>query len=220
MKHLLLIDDDTRFLFLIGNYLETQGYQLSRVANGKRGIEFLSQLTRESPSPDLIICDVKMPQMDGYEFVRTLRAMPGRERLPVIFLSAKREVNDRIRGLKEGADAYLTKPFEPNELVALTDAMLRHSEHLQTVGSTLRGWQNLGERTIDIRFDVELTKSEGKVLRYVARGLYNKEIAKEMCVSIRTVESHISNMLRKTTLENRTRLTRWAVESGHIQLTC
>jgi DNA-binding NarL/FixJ family response regulator len=215
MKHLLLIDDDTRFLLLIGEYLEARGYQLSRAANGKHGIEFLSRLTRESPSPDLIICDVLMPQMNGYEFVRTLRVMAGREMLPVIFLSAKGEANDRIRGLKEGADAYLAKPFEPNELVALADAMLRRSEHLQTANSALGRWRNLGEPTIDIRFEVELTKTEGKVLRYVTRGFSNKEIAREMRVSQRTVETHVSNMLQKTTLQNRTELTRWAFESSH-----
>lgn len=197
----------------MGDYLEARGYQLSRAANGKHGIEFLSRLTRKSPSPDLIVCDVMMPQMDGYEFVRTLRTMPGQKRLPVIFLSAKNELNDRIQGLKEGADAYLVKPFEPNELVALADAMLRRSEHLQTVGSALGRWRDLGEPTINIQFEIELTNTEGKVLRYVARGLSNKEIAKEMGLSQRTVETHVSNMLQKTTMHNRTELTRWAFES-------
>jgi DNA-binding NarL/FixJ family response regulator len=157
--------------------------------------------------------------MDGYEFVRALRAMPGYEVLPVIFLSAKGEVNDRIRGLKEGADAYLVKPFEPDELVALTEALLRRSEHAQTSDSGKSwqdGWRNLGEPAIAIQFDVELTTTEGKVLRYVARGLTNKEISKELGVSQRTVESHVSNMLQKTTLKNRTELTRWGIESGHI----
>jgi DNA-binding NarL/FixJ family response regulator len=216
MKHLLLIDDDTRFLLLMGDYLEEQGYQLSRAASGKQGIEVVSRLAKESRPPDLIVCDVMMPQMDGYEFVRTLRAMPGREVLPVIFLSAKGEVPDRVRGLKEGGDAYLVKPFEPDELVALAEALLRRSEHAQTSGSRQEGWRNLGEPAIVIQFDVELTKMEGKVLRYVARGLSNKEIAKEIGVSQRTVESHVSNMLQKTTLTNRTELTRWAIESGHI----
>ena len=216
MKHLLLIDDDTRFLLLMGDFLEERGYQLSRAASGKQGIEVVSRLAKESCPPDIIVCDVIMPQMDGYEFVRALRAMPGYEVLPVIFLSAKGEVHDRIRGLKEGGDAYLVKPFEPDELLALTEALLRRSEHAQTAGSDEEGWRNLGEPVIAIQFDVALTTTEGKVLCYVARGLSNKEIANEMCVSQRTVESHVSNMLQKTTLKNRTELTRWAIESGHI----
>jgi DNA-binding NarL/FixJ family response regulator len=216
MKHLLLIDDDTRFLLLVGDFLEEQGYQLSRVANGKQGIEVLARLTKESRSPDLIVCDVMMPQMDGYKFVRTLRAIQGYEVPPMIFLSAKGKANDRIKGLKEGGDAYLVKPFEPDELVALIEALLRRSKHVHTSGSGQERLKNLGEPAISIQFDVELTTTEGKVLRYVARGCANKEIAKEMGVSQRTIESHVSNMLLKTALANRTRLTRWAVESGHI----
>jgi DNA-binding NarL/FixJ family response regulator len=200
----------------MGDYLEEQGYQLSRAASGKQGIEVVSRLAKESRPPDLIVCDVMMPQMDGYEFVRTLRAMPGREVLPVIFLSAKGEVYDRIRGLKEGGDAYLVKPVEPDELVALAEALLRRSEHVQTTGSGQERWRNLDEPAIAIQFDVALTITEGKVLCYVARGLSNKEIAKEIGVSQRTVESHVSHMLQKTTLTNRTELTRWAIESGHI----
>ena len=217
MKHLLLIDNDTRFLLLMGDYLEEQGYQLSRATNGKQGIEVVSRLARESRPPDLVVCDIMMPRMDGYEFVRMLRAMPGREVLPVIFLSAKGEVHDRIRGLKEGGDAYLVKPCEPVELVALTEALLRRSEQeVPTSGSNPEVWQNSGKSVIDIQFKVELTTTEVKVLRYVTRGLPNKEIAKEMGISPRTIESHVSNILQKTALTNRTELTRWAIESRHI----
>jgi DNA-binding NarL/FixJ family response regulator len=216
MKHLLLIDNDTRFLLLMGDYLEEQGYRLSRAVNGKQGIEVFSRLARESRPPDLVVCDIMMPNMDGYEFVRMLRSMPGREVLPVIFLSAKGEVHDRIRGLKEGGDAYLVKPCEPVELVALAESLLRRSERVPASGSTPEVWRNLGEPVIDIQFQVDLTKTEVKVLRYVTRGLPNKEIAKEMRVSPRTIESHVSNILQKTALTNRTELTRWAIESRHI----
>jgi len=90
---------------------------------------------------------------------------------------------------------------------------------VQTTGRSQSGqeeWRNLDEPAIAIQCDVELTTKEGNVLRYVARGLSNKEISKELGVSQRTVESHVSNMLQKTTLTNRTELTRWAIESGHI----
>lgn len=216
MKHLLLIDNDTRFLLLMGDFLEEQGYQLTRAVNGRQGIEILSRLSRESRPPDLVVCDIMMPQMDGYEFVRTLRSMPGREVLPIIFLSAKGEVHDRIRGLKEGGDAYLVKPCEPVELVALTESLLRRSEQVQAAKSVPEKWQDTGEPAIDIQFKVELTKTEGKILRLVTRGLSNKDIAKELGISPRTVESHVSNILQKTALSNRTELTRWALEGGHL----
>jgi DNA-binding NarL/FixJ family response regulator len=216
MKHLLLIDNDTRFLLLMGDFLEEQGYQLTRAVNGRQGIEVLSRLSRESRAPDLVVCDIMMPQMDGYEFVRTLRSMPGREVLPIIFLSAKGEVHDRIRGLKEGGDAYLVKPCEPVELVALTESLLRRSEQVQAAKSVPEKWQDTGDPAIDIQFNVELTKTESKVLRLVTRGLSNKDIAKELGISPRTVESHVSNILQKTALSNRTELTRWALEGGHL----
>jgi DNA-binding NarL/FixJ family response regulator len=218
MKHLLLIDNDTRFLLLMGDYLEEQGYRLSRAVNGKQGIEVFSRLARESRPPDLVVCDIMMPNMDGYEFVRMLRSMPGREVLPVIFLSAKGEVHDRIRGLKEGGDAYLVKPCEPVELVALAESLLRRSEHVPLPASSNppEPWRNSSEPAIDIQFQVDLTKTEVKVLRHLTRGLPNKEIAKEMSVSPRTIESHVSNILQKTALTNRTELTRWAIESRSV----
>ncbi len=216
MKHLLLIDNDTRFLLLMGDFLEEQGYQLTRAVNGRQGIEILSRLSKESRPPDLVVCDIMMPQMDGYEFVRTLRSMPGREVLPIIFLSAKGEVHDRIRGLKEGGDAYLVKPCEPVELVALTESLLRRSEQVKAAKGAPEKWQDMGDPAIDIQFKVELTKTEGKILRLVTRGLSNKDIAKELGISPRTVESHVSNILQKTALSNRTELTRWALEGGHL----
>jgi DNA-binding NarL/FixJ family response regulator len=216
MKHLLLIDNDTRFLLLMGDFLEEQGYRLTRAVNGRQGIEVMSRLTRESRPPDLVVCDIMMPQMDGYEFARTLRSMPGREVLPIIFLSAKGEVHDRIRGLNEGGDAYLVKPCEPVELVALTESLLRRSEQTKASSVVAERLQEAVDPAIDIQFKVELTKTEGKILRLVTRGLSNKDIAKEMGISPRTVESHVSNILQKTALSNRTELTRWALEGGHI----
>lgn len=216
MKHLLLIDNDTRFLLLMGDFLEEQGYRLTRAVNGRQGIEVMSRLTRESRPPDLVVCDIMMPQMDGYEFARTLRSMPGREVLPIIFLSAKGEVQDRIKGLNEGGDAYLVKPCEPVELVALTESLLRRSEQAKASSAVAERLQELAEPAIDIQFKVDLTKTESKILRLVTRGLSNKDIAKEMGISPRTVESHVSNILQKTALSNRTELTRWALEGGHI----
>jgi DNA-binding NarL/FixJ family response regulator len=200
----------------MGDFLEEQGYRLTRAVNGRQGIEVMSRLTRESRPPDLVVCDIMMPQMDGYEFARTVRSIPGREVLPIIFLSAKGEVHDRIRGLNEGGDAYLVKPCEPVELVALTESLLRRSEQTKASSVVAERLQEAVDPAIDIQFKVELTKTEGKILRLVTRGLSNKDIAKEMGISPRTVESHVSNILQKTALSNRTELTRWALEGGHI----
>jgi DNA-binding NarL/FixJ family response regulator len=149
-----------------------------------------------------------MPEMDGYTFVQTLRSDRATDWIPVIFLSARGQTADRVRGLNAGADAYLVKPFEPEELVAQVEATLKHTERLlQMQGAPV-------QPAIQLDREVELTPTETKVLQYVARGMSNREIAEVMGVSQRTIESHVSNMLSKTGLHNRTELARWAIESG------
>lgn len=207
MKRLLLVDDEPSFLLLAGDLLEGQGYSVDRAHNGREALTVL-----EKSVPDLIVCDIMMPGLDGYRFVQEVRANPQLSWLPVVFLSAKGEVNDRIKGLKGGADAYLVKPFEPEELVAMVEALLSRTDRIISNGGS-NGNSGEIEKTMLVNFDVALTPTEQKVLQHVARGQSNKEIAKELMVSQRTIESHVSNMLIKTNLSNRTELTRWAMEN-------
>ena len=202
-KRLLVVDDDPNLVLLVKDYLEFRGYEVVAASNGLEALEVMRRLT-----PDLIICDVMMPEMDGYTFVQTLRSDRATDWIPVIFLSARGQTADRVRGLNTGADAYLVKPFEPEELVAQVEATLKHTERLlQMQGAPV-------QPAIQLDREVELTPTETKVLQYVARGMSNREIAQVMGVSQRTIESHVSNMLSKTGLHNRTELARWAIESG------
>ncbi|MFT0728853.1 response regulator transcription factor [Synechococcus sp. F70.1] len=202
-KRLLVVDDDPNLVLLAKDYLEFRGYEVVAASNGLEALEVMRRLT-----PDLIICDVMMPEMDGYTFVQTLRSDRATDWIPVIFLSARGQTADRVRGLNTGADAYLVKPFEPEELVAQVEATLKHTERLlQMQGAPV-------QPVIQLDREVELTPTETKVLQYVARGMSNREIAEVMGVSQRTIESHVSNMLSKTGLHNRTELARWAIESG------
>jgi DNA-binding NarL/FixJ family response regulator len=202
-KRLLVVDDDPNLVLLVKDYLEFRGYEVVAASNGLEALEVMRRLT-----PDLIICDVMMPEMDGYTFVQTLRSDRATDWIPVIFLSARGQTADRVRGLNTGADAYLVKPFEPEELVAQVEATLKRTERLlQMQGAPV-------QPAIQLDREVELTPTETKVLQYVARGMPNREIAEVMGVSQRTIESHVSNMLSKTGLHNRTELARWAIESG------
>lgn len=202
-KRLLVVDDDPNLVLLAKDYLEFRGYEVVAASNGLEALEVMRRLT-----PDLIICDVMMPEMDGYTFVQTLRSDRATDWIPVIFLSARGQTADRVRGLNTGAEAYLVKPFEPEELVAQVEATLKHTERLlQMQGAPV-------QPAIQLDREVELTPTETKVLQYVARGMSNREIAEVMGVSQRTIESHVSNMLAKTGLHNRTELARWAIESG------
>jgi len=201
---LLLIDDDPNLVLLVKDYLEYRGYEVMTAENGYDALQVLA-----SETPQMVICDVMMPEMDGYTFVNHIRNDPKTSWLPVLFLSAKGQSQDRIRGLNTGADVYMVKPFEPEELVAQIEASLKQSSRV----AQLQELAAAVEPTIHVPFAVDLTPTEIKVVQFVARGMANKEIAEELCVSQRTIESHVSNMLGKTGLHNRTELARWAIES-------
>ncbi len=204
-KTLLLIDDDPNLILLVKDYLEFRGYQVITAENGREALDILA-----NSSPDMIICDVMMPEMDGYAFVEHVRANPETEWIPVLFLSAKGQSQDRVKGLNTGADVYMVKPFEPEELVAQVESSLKQASRL----IRQQGKGAISAPTINVPFDVELTPTELKVVQFVARGMANREIADELQVSQRTIESHVSNMLGKTGLHNRTELARWAIENN------
>ncbi|MGC1394703.1 MAG: response regulator transcription factor, partial [Coleofasciculaceae cyanobacterium] len=188
-KRLLLIDDDPNLILLVKDYLEFRGYEVVTAENGREALEVL-----DLEIPDMIICDIMMPEMDGYALVEHVRQDPRTSWVPVLFLSAKGQSQDRVKGLNTGADVYMVKPFEPEELVAQVESSLKQANRLiQHSGSGSNG-----EATIQVPFDVELTPTELKVVQFVARGMANREIAEQMNVSQRTIESHVSNMLGKT----------------------
>ncbi|MBD2231627.1 response regulator transcription factor [Phormidium tenue] len=203
-KQLLLIDDDPNLILLVKDYLEFRGYEVKTAGNGREALDML-----ENTTPDMIICDVMMPEMDGHAFVRHVRGNPSTEWIPILFLSAKGQSQDRVKGLNTGADVYMVKPFEPEELVAQVESSLKQASRL--IKQQIKGG---GSPAIQVPFDVELTPTELRVVQFVARGMANREIANELQVSQRTIESHVSNMLGKTGLNNRTELARWAIENN------
>ncbi|MFW6296513.1 MAG: response regulator transcription factor [Halothece sp.] len=204
-KQLLLIDDDPNLILLVKDYLEFRGYEVTTADNGQEALTILQQ-----DIPDMIICDVMMPEMDGYAFVEQVRKDPRTSWIPVLFLSAKGQSQDRVKGLNTGADVYMVKPFEPEELVAQVESSLKQANRLMQHNG--KG----GETTqkIHVPDHVELTPTELKVVQLVAQGMANREIAEQLNVSQRTIESHVSNMLNKTSLHNRTELARWAIETN------
>ncbi len=205
-KQLLLIDDDPNLILLVQDYLEFRGYEVTTAENGQQALDLLAEKL-----PDMIICDVMMPEMDGYEFVQKVREDDKTAWIPVLFLSAKGQSQDRVKGLSKGADVYMVKPFEPEELVAQVESSLKQASrmmhHQHKTGNSEVSFPKVPE-------DVTLTPTERKVVQKVAQGSSNREIAEILNVSQRTVESHVSNMLGKTNLHNRTELARWAMENN------
>lgn len=206
-KQLLIIDDDPNLVLLVQDYLELRGYGVITAKNGKDALKVL-----EKELPSLIICDVMMPEMDGYAFVKKVRENTQTSCLPILFLSAKGQIQDRVTGLSKGADVYMVKPFEPDELVAQIEASLNQAERMRQAQGPELG----SAVSVHVPFDVDLTPTEQRVIQLVAKGMANREIAEGLSVSQRTVESHVSNMLGKTGLHNRTELARWAIEQRMI----
>lgn len=200
---LLLIDDDPNLILLVKDYLEFRGYEVITADNGKTALDIL-----QDADPDMIICDIMMPEMDGYTFVENVRSNVKTRWIPFLFLSAKGQSQDRVKGLSKGADVYMVKPFEPEELVAQVESSLKQADRLlqHSRGADVTP-------IIQVPDDVTLTPKELEVVQMVAQGMSNREVALNLKVSQRTVESHVSNMLNKTNLNNRTELARWAIES-------
>ena len=203
-RRLLVVDDDPGLLRAVAETLRAEGYE---VTTARRGAEALARVAESLP--DLIVSDIRMPGMDGYELVRNLRASAHTKLIPLVFLTAKDETADRIAGFRSGVDAYLTKPFEPDELVAVVAGILRRVESMHAEIARLFGKTDAAPQE-PIR-DEELTDAEWRVAEAVARGLSNKEIAAEFNLSLRTIEGHISHILDKKDFGNRVEIARYVL---------
>ena len=198
-KRLLVVDDDPGLLLAVSETLRAEGYD---VKTARRGAEALVVVAQSLP--DLIISDIRMPGMDGYQLVKNLRSNPRTRLVPIVFLTAKDETADRIQGFRTGVDAYITKPFEPEELAAVVSAILQRVERTHSDLARLFGEKAAEEP--EFQRDEESTDAEWRVAEAVARGLSNKEIAAQLNLSLRTVEGHISRILDKKNLSNRVEL--------------
>jgi CheY-like chemotaxis protein/MinD-like ATPase involved in chromosome partitioning or flagellar assembly len=118
-EKILIIDDDVDTLKLVGMMLQKQGYKIIAAANGEQGLKIA-----EAENPDLILLDVMLPEMDGYEVARRLRAESLTAETPILMFTAKTQLDDKVTGFESGADDYLTKPTHPTELRAHVKALL------------------------------------------------------------------------------------------------
>ncbi|HHP7231800.1 MAG TPA: response regulator transcription factor [Xenococcaceae cyanobacterium] len=230
MKKILIVDDDKILRTVLKHTLGQQGYQVTGAVSGKEALALF-----EKDNPDIIISDVSMPEMDGFDFCRQLRSQPSGQLIPFIFLSARGELDDRIFGHSIGADDYLTKPFEMKELLAKIEALIErsrriHAEIVHLIGELANSAKltpqdpeatkakSVTANTQAPVFEpvpLPLTPAEERVFWEVIQGFTNKQISERLFISPRTVQTHLSNILGKLNLENRTQIVRFAYENGY-----
>lgn len=224
-QQLLLVDDEPGLREAVQAYLEESGFEVSVASNAQQGWELL-----QTKLPDLVITDVMMPQVDGYQFLKQMREDPRFKALPVVFLTARGMTSDRILGYQAGCDVYISKPFDPDELVAIVQNLLqRRAAQNSEEGSETQGMADLARQIAEIKalltgntgivqtpppIKVDFTPREQSVLDLVAQGLMNKEIARRLETSVRNVEKYVSRLFSKTGTNSRTELVRYALEHG------
>lgn len=221
---LLLVDDEPGVRESVKEYLQESGFNVQVASNAGDAWQMLQQQT-----PDLVISDVMMPRVDGYQFLKQLREDPRYKTLPVVFLTARGMTTDRIQGYQAGCDAYLPKPFDADELVAIIENLLERRTTTSGESSSGTELENIARQIAEIRgmlaqgngivqtpppIRIEFTPREQSVLDLVAQGLMNKEIARRLETSVRNVEKYVSRLFSKTGTNSRTELVRYALEHG------
>jgi DNA-binding NarL/FixJ family response regulator len=206
-KRLLLVDDEPNLLRAVAACLCAEGYEVITARSARDAIAHLAETV-----PDLIITDIRMPGMDGHALVNRIRSSPRTALIPVIFLTAKDQRADRLEGFRTGVDAYITKPFEPDELLVVMTSIFNRVQRTRAELARMIGETSPAEPpTVS---GEELTETEARIADAVARGLSNKDIAAEFDISVRTVENHISHILAKKGFSNRVEIARYVLEAN------
>jgi DNA-binding NarL/FixJ family response regulator len=225
--HILLVDDEPGLREAVQAYLEDSGFLVRAASNAREAWQLLEQIT-----PDLVISDVMMPQVSGFEFLKQMRTDQRFVSLPVVFLTAKGMTSDRIAGYQAGCDGYLSKPFDPDELVAIVENLLiRRNVQANSNAANAAEITDLAGQLAEIKallkqkpaiittpapIKIEFTPREQSVLELVVEGLMNKEIAKRLGTTIRNVEKYVSRLFSKTGTGSRTELVRYALQHGLV----
>jgi DNA-binding NarL/FixJ family response regulator len=195
LSRILIVDDDPTVRRLIATLLERAGYETVEAGSGEEGLELARQ-----HSPRLVLLDINLPGTSGYAVCHELRQTLGQQ-FPIIFLSGERtESFDRVAGLLIGADDYVTKPFDSDELIARVSRMLDRLDHQrpQTPDADLYG----------------LTPRECEVLGLLVDGLSQPEIAERLYLSPKTVGTHIQRIMGKMGVKSRTQAVAVAAREG------
>ncbi len=201
MKKILVIEDEPEMRRNLTTLLRFQSYQPVAAENGRLGVE-----AARREKPDLILCDVMMPDLDGYGVLKALQTDTSLARIPFIFLTAKGEKDDLRNGMDLGADDYLTKPVANADLVRAIEARLRRSE--QQVSREFKP----DFSSFAPLLKLGLTPRAAEALLWLAQGKTNADIATILGITESTVKKHVQEMFEKLGVETRGAATMRALE--------
>jgi DNA-binding NarL/FixJ family response regulator len=201
MKKILVIEDEPEMRRNLVTVLRMEKYQPLAAENGRSGVDLAKR-----EKPDLILCDVMMPELDGYGVLQALREDTGMALIPFIFLTAKGEKDDLRNGMNLGADDYLTKPVAKGDLLSAIEARLLRSEQ-----------QAMREFKPDFSsheplLTLGLTPRAAQVLLWVAQGKTNSDIGTILGISESTVKKHLLEIFERLAVETRSAATLRALE--------
>ena len=205
-KRLLVVDDDDEIRELLEFDLSHSGYSVDTACDGMDGLN-----KAVTNSYDLVLLDVMMPNMDGWETLKAIRVNKRLENIPVIMITALNEEQKEISGLKFGADDYVVKPFILPNLLARIEALLRRST-----------WQKEKVSNVALKFVQEgeiepLTAREKEILKMVSQGASNNDIAQKLFVREVTVKTHLNSIFKKLKVKNRTQAVLLAMQMRIIE---
>lgn len=199
MKKILIIEDEPATGENLCDILEMEGFQPLLATNGRQGLEVAMRET-----PDLIMCDVMMPELDGHGVLERLRAQEGTKRIPFIFLTARGERQDIRQGMNLGADDYLIKPVLVDDLLEAIEARLERAQQQKGFCANFKSAEPLEQ--------LGLSPREAEILLWVAQGKSNFEIGLILEISATTVKKHLVHIFEKLSVENRNAATLRALE--------
>ena len=209
---ILVADDDLGTRLAISDYLEMSGYSVLTAADGREALAIV-----EAHHPHLMVTDIIMPRLNGYELVRHVRQHPAFRLLPVIFLTSRNQTEERIQGYQSGGDLYLPKPFELPELGAAIRNLLERSQLISEYRLFPEESSRLLNDAEKPELPLNLTQREREVIVLVTHGLSNAEIGAHLHLSPRTVEKYVSSLFRKTETSNRAELVGFAMKHRLVE---